>query len=295
MRVSSLAMQLAFCGQLATGFTPLVTRSHQVSWTRDARPSSRVFSSQWDDEEEDEDSKPTSFEDAGVKLREEEDKKAMDSASDYDRNPLYNSADIERFRAAIKQRADSLGIEEAKVSKEMIKEKEERVKAALESGADMSQMSQMLDLSQISSTAPRGEDEDKPSIFYEPEDDMTEEEMKEADPDGFKSIPDWAMKELSLTTWPSPLAALKEVAILIAAVALTTTFIVNWDAFLREFYTNLGFIPRPEDIMQGSENLVLPDGWTDGMSEDDFMKFQDEVGKAASSAASSVSSTFSDL
>jgi hypothetical protein len=36
--------------------------------------------------------------------------------------------------------------------------------------------------------------------------------------------------------------------------------------------------------------MVLPEGWTNNMSEEDFMKFQDEVGKAASSAGSSVKS-----
>lgn len=154
--------------------------------------------------------------------------------------------------------------------------------------------SPILDLSQISSTAPRGQ-EDVPAMFYEPEDYMTDEEKKQADPDGQLSIVDWAMKEMAATNWPTPFAALKEVVILVGAVLLTTFLIVTWDAFLRDTYTNLGFIPRPEDIVQGNENIVLPDGWTDGMSEDDFMKYQDEVGKAASSISSSVSSKFADL
>jgi hypothetical protein len=36
--------------------------------------------------------------------------------------------------------------------------------------------------------------------------------------------------------------------------------------------------------------MVLPEGWTNNMSEEDFMKFQDEVGKAGSSAGSSTKS-----
>jgi hypothetical protein len=176
-----------------------------------------------------------------------------------------------------------LGIENAKLSKDAISAKVEQGRAEMAEGGGTA--SPMLDLSQISSTSPRGQ-EDVPAIFYEPEDYMTEEEKIQADPDGQLTIVEWAMKEMSATNWPTPFAALKEVVILVGAVLLTTALIVTWDAFLRDTYTSLGFIPRPEDIAQGNENLVLPDGWTDGMSEDDFMKYQDEVGKVASSAAS---------
>jgi len=139
----------------------------------------------------------------------------------------------------------------------------------------------MLDLSQISQTRPRGQDEDVPDIFYEPESEMTPEEMKEADPLGEQPLLDQAMKELAETIWPTPISALKEVVILVAVIAGTAALIIGWDNLLRDFYTNVGLIPGPEDLKTGAENMVLPDGWTDGMSEDDFMKFQDEVGKAA--------------
>lgn len=204
----------------------------------------------------------------------------------------YRSSDVDRFRAAIKERADSLGIQEA--SKESILEAEERAKAAIANRGDgVGQMGQMLDLTQITDSAPRGDGEDEESmvadIFYEPEDEMTEEEMKEADPTGQLSIPEWMSYEFGTITWPTPFAALKEVLILLVAIALTGGLIVGTDTFLRTAYTDLGLIPRPEEIMQAGENLVLPDGWTDGMSDADFMKYQDE---AASSAASN---TFQDL
>lgn len=144
----------------------------------------------------------------------------------------------------------------------------------------------MLDLSQITDTAPRGEDENIPAMFYEPENDMTEQEMIDADPDGQMKLPDQFLKEIKEATWPTPVAALKEVALLLFVVVFTAFLIIEWDVLLRETYTNFGFIPRAEDIAQGSENMVLPDGWTNGMSEDDFMNFQDEVGKAASTAGS---------
>ena len=115
--------------------------------------------------------------------------------------------------------------------------------------------------------------------------------MEKADPDGQLGIAEQAMKEINAASWPTPTAALTRVALLIAIILGTAFAVVNWDNFLREFYTSLGFIPTPEDIMKGSENLALPDGWTNNMSEEDFMKFQDEVGTAASQAASSISSS----
>jgi hypothetical protein len=176
-----------------------------------------------------------------------------------------------------------LGIEKSKVSAEAIQAAQERAK----SGITGESFQQQLDLSQISQEAPRGEDDNVPAMFYDPENEMTEEEMEEADPDSQLSIPDQAMKEINAATWPAPDAALKEVFVLIAVVIFTAGLIIGWDNFLRELYTSLGFIPTSEDIMKGAENMVLPDGWTNGMSENDFMSFQDEVGSSGSQAASS--------
>jgi preprotein translocase subunit SecE len=179
-------------------------------------------------------------------------------------------------------------MEKSKVSAEAILKAEERAK----SGMGGESFQPQLDLSNISQEAPRGEDEG-PAMFYDPENEMTEEEMKEADPDSQMSIPDQAMKEINAATWPAPDAALKEVGVLIAVVIFTAALIIGWDNFLRETYTSLGFIPTNEDIMKGAENMVLPDGWTKGMSEDDFMSFQDEVGSAASEAGKAASSASS--
>mmetsp|Transcript_118237 Transcript_118237/g.339197 ORF Transcript_118237/g.339197 Transcript_118237/m.339197 type:complete len:291 (-) Transcript_118237:268-1140(-) len=290
MKFSLLAIQLVACSHLISAFSPVQYLDRKISVS--TRQQGILFSSQWDDEDDDiATQKPASFEDAGVGLQQEDDKKRMDDMGDFDANPSYNSADIERFRRAIKERADALGIEESKMSQEAIQAAQERAKAGMANqGAG-----QMLDLSQITQTAPRGKDDDLPSFLYEPEDEMTEEEMKEADPDGQLSIPQWAAKELSATSWPTPLAALKEVIVLVATIALTAGIIIGWDNVLRNAYTEVGFIPRPEDIMQGAENLVLPEGWTNGMSEDDFMKFQDEVGKVASSSPAISSGSLSDL
>jgi hypothetical protein len=197
----------------------------------------------------------------------------------------YKSESIDRVREAIRQRTEVLGIEKATMSLEAIKQAEERAKQGIANGPN-----QGLDLSQISKDGPNSEQDDKPSMFYDPESEMSEEEMKEADPTGQLTIPEQVSIEWAGATWPTVGAALKEVVLLVAIVLFTGGIIIGWDNVLRDLYTDLNFIPRAEDIMNGSDNMVLPEGWTNGMSEEDFMKFQDEVGSAASSAGSAVKS-----
>lgn len=86
MKFSTLVIQLLACGQLAASFSPLYhqSRTNFIS----TRPTSRLFSSQWDDEDDDiATEKPSSFEDAGVGLQKEDDQKRMEDMGDYDANP----------------------------------------------------------------------------------------------------------------------------------------------------------------------------------------------------------------
>ena len=94
MKLSELVIRLAVCWQLTSAFSPVLptTRSGSISgtWQRVVVPSesSRVFSSQWDEEESDTPlDKATSFEDAGVALQEEEDNEKMVGMGNYDANP----------------------------------------------------------------------------------------------------------------------------------------------------------------------------------------------------------------
>jgi hypothetical protein len=93
MKLSTLVIQLAVCGQLTSAFSPLLqtTRSGSISGSQRVvrTTQSRIFSSQWDEEDDDDTplEKATSFEDAGVALQDAEDKKQMDGMGDYDANP----------------------------------------------------------------------------------------------------------------------------------------------------------------------------------------------------------------
>ncbi|CAJ1954679.1 unnamed protein product [Cylindrotheca closterium] len=288
MKTTILLTQLLLNIETLQAFSPSLQRS---TLTRQSQPSSTRVFSQWDDEEEEILQKST-FDEAGVALTDEEEQKRIAEMGD-DTNEDYSTDDISRVREAIRQRTEALGMERSKVSVEAIQAAQERAKSAVEN--NLSGASQ-LDLSQITENAPRGEDADNiPAMFYDPETEMTKEEMIEADPDSQLNFYDQVMKEITSSTWPSPGAALKEVFVLIFVGAASTALIINWDNFLRETYTNFGMIPTEEQIMQGSENMVLPDGWTNGMSEDDFMNFREEQGKSSSPSVEAIKQGFPEL
>jgi hypothetical protein len=178
-----------------------------------------------------------------------------------------------------------LGIEKSKVSAEAIAQAEARARAGVASrgGGDP----YAIDLSQISSVGPSTLQDDKPTMFYEPEQEMSKEDMIEADPTSQLPILEQAMTELSGATWPTLGAALREVLLTTFAIFVTGGSIIAWDNFLRDTYTKIGLIPTDEAIMQGAENIVLPEGWLNNMSEEDFMNYQKEIGSKSGGKSSS--------
>jgi len=88
----SVIVSLTVCRNPVQGFSPLLSIGTSKSLSRHpftSTPSSVLWSSQWDDDDDDT-AKPTSFEDAGVQLKEQDDKKAMDAVPDYDLNPAVS-------------------------------------------------------------------------------------------------------------------------------------------------------------------------------------------------------------
>jgi len=246
-----------------------------------------LYSSQWDDEEETSSVKSsTSFEDAGKSIQDEDDEKSVAGMGDYDSNPAYSDDETARLRAAIRERTESMGLKKSVVSEDAQKQLEERAKArvaAARSGESLDDTFGGIDLSQISQEAPRGSNADSlPSMFYEPESEMSKEEMAEADPVSQMSVYDQFIDTVQTATWPSGSRVIKDVAILVTTILLSGLILVGWDGLLRETYTNFGLIPTPEAVTQPTDNLVLPDGWTDNMSEDDLMKFQDDTSSSSS-------------
>ncbi|MGK3754338.1 MAG: hypothetical protein ACI8RD_006647, partial [Bacillariaceae sp.] len=139
----------------------------------------------------------------------------------------YKASDIDRYRDAIKKRADSLGIE--KRSPEEIKELEEKALASANAAREGSasagaggneKLSQMLDLSQISTDEPRGPDENLPAMMYDPAKDMTDEEMVEADPTGQLPVFEQFMRVMKMAKFPEPSSVVVEVIILVVTIVV---------------------------------------------------------------------------
>ena len=83
MKYSDIVIHLGIlaCASVSHAFAPFLPQHKSNSRSRQV-----VFSSQWEDEDEVV-TERTSFDDAGDKLKEEEDQKSVDNMSDYDANP----------------------------------------------------------------------------------------------------------------------------------------------------------------------------------------------------------------
>lgn len=208
----------------------------------------------------------------------------------------YQPDNIEQMRAAIRARTSEMGLEKSKVTADYIQQKQRQ---AVEAGVPPAVSSQAssdvfggLDLSQISSAADATErggsqwSEDMPSMFYDPDDELSEEEKDEVDPLRKANPIEQATNELGNAKWPGPAAALREVVVLAVVVAITAVLIISWDKLLREIYTSFGFIPSKEDLANYAsrfDGLDLPKGWTNNMSEGDVATFTEKVNAVGSS------------
>lgn len=209
---------------------------------------------------------------------------------------------MEALRAKIRERTQGLGLEKSKVTAEYIAQREKTARQA--GGPPGTQqdanMFGGLDLSQISQVkeASKGQDWDEsmPTMFYDPDADLSKEEREEVDPVMLKNPIEQAWNELSQSKWPDPLSALREVAIMFLIIGISTVIITQWDGILRSIYTGLGFIPTSEDIANYAnrfDGLDLPDGWTSGMTDVDVQSYSDTINTNVGSATPDLSSAAS--
>lgn len=269
----------------------LVSRSSRAFVTnripKTTSGSSRLFS-QWDEEEEEETTvlSTPSFEEAGKQIGDEDDQAAMDEMGEFDATSTYNANDIDRYREAIRKRTAALGMEK-KTPEEIAEEEALKMDARAKEGETISEptesadsMSQMLDLSQISSEAPRGADDNLPAMLYDPANDMTQEEMEEADPTGFLPIPEQIKWVLSKAQFPSLGSAFVETIILVVTVTVSAVVITQWDELMREIAFNFKMVPRPEEVASSMEGMIMPDdpvlGMGTSVSGSDMLKMLQE-------------------
>jgi hypothetical protein len=203
------------------------------------------------------------------------------------------------MREAVRARTSAMGLEKSKVSADYIASKTTQAKQGGPPGTQQDPDSfGGLDLSQISDRAPPGErkstyDESLPSMFYDPEDDLTKEEQDEVDPIRKENPIKQGLNELTNAKWPGPAAALREVVVLVIVVAVTGFIIIEWDQLLRTVYTTAGFIPNKEGLANYAnrfDGLDLPSGWTNNMSDSDVSAMAEQVNTVPAAAAAAGSS-----
>jgi hypothetical protein len=198
------------------------------------------------------------------------------------------------MRAAIRARTADLGIEKSKVSADYIQQKQNiainagSARAASEqssqnvfAGLDLSQISDGTQVKRPTSTLWGDNEEDTPTMFFDPEEKLSESERAEIDPFMKKGILEQGLNELQNAKWPDWVSALREVVLMVFVIALTGFIIVGWDKVLRFVYTDvLHFIPSDDDLAKYAsrfDGLNLPKGWTDNMNEADVAKLADKV------------------
>lgn len=121
---------------------------------------------------------------------------------------------------------------------------------AMEARAAKRAGSGALDLTQISDGF------ENLAINFDPEDEMTEEQMREADPLGYKPVSEQYMYELQETTFPGALATISKVALLIVLGVVTGTLIITTDKTVRDIYVSRGYLPSKEDIANAQSSGI---------------------------------------
>lgn len=194
------------------------------------------------------------------------------------------ATDYETLREALRSRTQSLGIEKSQVTAEYVERRaaEARKAGSAAAAAESNDTFGGLDLSQIRQTQkvnPYAPDENLPSMFYEVDEMLTDEEKAMTDPVSLLPYIEQAKIELKATKFPTPWAALRGVVVVIVTVVFTTFLVVGWDNLVRQLYTDiLHFIPTPEELADYTnrfDGLDLPPGWTDNMNEDDITQFSE--------------------
>eukprot|EP00536_Pseudo-nitzschia_multiseries_P011695 jgi/Psemu1/326555/estExt_fgenesh1_pg.C_4110008 len=275
LSISCLASAAAFApATLGTQKSVGAFVPKRIVQTTTSSSSSKLFS-QWDDDEEDSSAiKRASFEEATKAATDEDDAKELEEMGDFDATSTYNVNDVDRYRDAIKKRAESIGLEK-RSAEEIAADQAAAMQKAIEQGEglvgaaarkDPDQLSDMLDeaqvqrldLSKISSDAPRGPDEDLPAMMYDPTDDMTQEEMEEADPTGFKPWNEQIAWVIEKSEFPSPLAVLGETIVTIVTVVVTAVIFTQWDEICRKAAFDFNFVPRPEQVAKSLEGMLMP-------------------------------------
>lgn len=197
---------------------------------------------------------PLSFEDAAEAVKKEDESARMaargqmleQDAKRYDEK----RATYEDMRSKIRARAQDLNMNKSVATQEAIKMATQRAQGLEDTPT--------VDLSKFSG-----------DMMGDPEDELTDDQMKAIDKVGQLPIWEQVLEELKNTKFPSPSATLKQAGLMVVIFLVSATVILKADEFLRFQYTDWGFIPKAGEVLDYSD-LALPEGFTDQMTDSDL-------------------------
>lgn len=149
----------------------------------------------------------------------------------------------------VRERADALGMQTSEVNKEAMKAFEQRAKA---NRGNQKSLFDQLDLDQIdydTSGLPKKKEQGL-SIDYDPEKELTDDEMASADPAGQEGLIEACKEEVKGIKFPTLQSVFGRMAVLIATGILSAAFIISLDGFIKNEFTELGVLPTVDDIAE---------------------------------------------
>lgn len=208
------------------------------------------------------------FSEAQAKIKEDENKRRVEEGltvglTQEDEDEFNAKKDqYEDMRSKIRARASQEGIEKSVATRKAIEEATARAMA----GSSSATPDTMLDLSGF------GE-----KFTDDGTDELTPEEQAEIDKIANMPIWEQLQEELANTRFPTPMAIFQTACVMALIFAVSATLILKGDATIRDFYMDLGFIPRPDEVYDFSD-LELPDGF---LEQQDL---EDNIGSAFQAA-----------
>mmetsp|Transcript_16597 Transcript_16597/g.30194 ORF Transcript_16597/g.30194 Transcript_16597/m.30194 type:complete len:305 (-) Transcript_16597:392-1306(-) len=203
-----------------------------------------------------------SYEDAETAIRDEDDLIRLERSggADDEFTKKFNAkkTEYDAMRDRIRARTADMGIAKSVATAEAIAEANRRAQSGEKAGESELNMSVFAEKTPAASFADA--DAGANPMLDDGTDSLTDEEKKEIDKIAQLNFFDQAKSEFSFAKWPSISATLKLAAAMFVLFLFTAGFILKADEIIRLTFTNVGLIPRPDQIYDYSE-LQLPDNW----------------------------------
>lgn len=206
-----------------------------------------------------EDAGDLSYEDAETAIRDEDDRIRLERSGgaddEFTKKYEAKKTEYDAMRDRIRARTADMGIAKSVATAEAIAEANRRAQSGEKAGESELNMSVFAE-----TPAAVFADANANPMLDDGTDSLTDEEKKEIDKIAQLNFFEQAKSEFSFAKWPSISATLKLAAAMFFLFLFTAGFILKADEVIRTVFTDVGLIPRPDQIYDYSE-LQLPDNW----------------------------------